>query len=110
MLTVGDILATPGVSLGLAAGSDGLGNDVSWVHVSELADPTPWLEGGEFLLTTGLGVGELQAGQRRYVRRLAEHRLSGLGFGLGFGYAEVPPAIVDEANRLSFPVLSVPYE
>jgi PucR family transcriptional regulator, purine catabolism regulatory protein len=110
MLTVRDILATPGVSLGLAAGSDGLANEVTWAHVSELADPTPWLEGGEFLLTTGLGVGELQAGQRSYVRRLAEHQLSGLGFGLGFGYVDVPPAIVEEANRLSFPVLSVPYE
>jgi purine catabolism regulator len=43
MLTVRDILATPGVSLGLAAGSDGLANQVSWVHVSELGDPTPWL-------------------------------------------------------------------
>jgi PucR family transcriptional regulator, purine catabolism regulatory protein len=110
MLTVRDILATPGVSLGLAAGSDGLANEVSWVHVSELGDPTPWLEGGELLLTTGLGVGELQAGQRSYVRRLAEHGLSGLGFGLGFGYADVPPAIVEEGNRLSFPVLCVPYE
>jgi PucR family transcriptional regulator, purine catabolism regulatory protein len=110
LLTVADILATPGVSLGLAAGSGGLGNEVSWVHVSELADPTPWLEGKEFLLTTGLGVGELQSSERAYVRRLAENGLSGLGFGVGFGYAEVPPAIVEEANRLSFPVLSVPYE
>ena len=110
MLTVRDILATPGASLFLAAGSDGLANEVTWVHVSELGDPTPWLEGGEFLLTTGLGVGELESGQRSYVRRLAEHRLSGLGFGLGFGFAEVPPAIVEEANRLAFPVVSVPYE
>jgi purine catabolism regulator len=110
MLTVADILVTPGVPLTLAAGSDGLANEVSWVHVSELADPTPWLEGREFLLTTGLGVGELQSTQRAYTRRLAEHSVSGLGFGLGFGYAEVPPAIIEEANRLSFPVLSVPFE
>jgi PucR family transcriptional regulator, purine catabolism regulatory protein len=110
VLTVADILATPGVTLALASGPAGLANEVSWVHVSELADPTPWLEGGEFLLTTGLGVGELQSAQRAYTRRLAEHGLSGLGFGLGFGYAEVPPAVVEEANRLSFPVLSIPYE
>ena len=25
-----------------------------WVHSSELLDPTPWLSGGELLLTTGL--------------------------------------------------------
>jgi purine catabolism regulator len=26
------------------------------VHISEIPDPTPWLEGGEILLTTGLGI------------------------------------------------------
>ncbi len=110
MLTVRDIAELQGLQLGVAAGTEGLGNDVRWVHVSELADPTPWLEGGELLITTGLGVGELSRSQRDYVRRLAEHGLAGLAFGVGFGYPEVPPALVDEANRLGFPVLIVPYE
>ena len=30
---------------------------VRWVHISELADPTPWLSGGELLLTTGMQLG-----------------------------------------------------
>ncbi|MBI4171141.1 MAG: PucR family transcriptional regulator ligand-binding domain-containing protein [Actinobacteria bacterium] len=110
MLTVRDIAELQGLQLGVAAGTEGLGNDVRWVHVSELADPTPWLEGGELLITTGLGVGELSRNQRDYVRRLAEHGLAGLAFGVGFGYPEVPPALVDEADRLGFPVLVVPYE
>ena len=58
----------------MAAGAEGLENAVSWLHVSELADPTTWLEGGEFLLTTGLGLGEAATSQRAYVRRLAEAR------------------------------------
>ena len=110
MLTVRDIAALPGLSLTVAAGADGLDNDVAWLHVSELADPTPWLEGGELLLTTGLGVGELSTLQREYVARLARHGLAGLAFGTGFGYADVPAALVEEANRLGFPVLAVPYE
>ncbi|HWU31557.1 MAG TPA: hypothetical protein VN108_01715, partial [Marmoricola sp.] len=32
--------------------------DVRWVAVSELADPTPFLEGGEALLTTALEMEE----------------------------------------------------
>jgi purine catabolism regulator len=110
VLTVQDIADLSDLDLAVAAGSDGLRNQVSWLHVSELADPTPFLEGGEFLLTTGLGVGEMATTQRAYVRRLARHGLAGLGFGTGFGFAEVPAALVEEAEKLAFPVLTVPYE
>jgi purine catabolism regulator len=110
VLTVHEIAAMAEFEVGVAAGSGGLDNEVSWLHVSELADPTPFLEGGELLLTTGLGIGELATTQRAYVRRLAKHGLAGLGFGLGFGFAEVPAAVAEEADRLDFPVLSVPYE
>jgi purine catabolism regulator len=110
VLTVRDIAEVPGLGLTVVAGADSLGKAVAWLHVSELEDPTPFLEGGEVLLTTGLGVGELATTQRAYVRRLAKHGVAGLGFGLGFGFSNVPPAIVEEANRLGFPVLAVPYE
>src|SRR5215218_7054458 len=110
MLTARDIAAMPGLGLEVVAGSDGLDNTVSWLHVSELEDPTQFLEGGEFLLTTGLGVGELAATQRAYLRRLGKHGLAGLGFGIGFGFPEVPAPLVEEADKLPFPVLTVPYE
>jgi purine catabolism regulator len=110
MLSVSDIATLPGLDLRVAAGAEGLGREVSWLHVSELDDPTQWLEGGELLLTTGLGVGELAGRQSAYVRRLAEHGLAGLGFGIGFSFAEVPAALAEEADRLGFPVLEVPYE
>jgi PucR family transcriptional regulator, purine catabolism regulatory protein len=110
MLTVQDIAELPELGLSVAAGSGGLGNEVSWLHVSELTDPTQFLEGGEFLLTTGLGVADMATTQRAYVRRLAKHGVAGLGFGTGFGFAEVPAPVVEEANKLSFPVVSVPYE
>jgi purine catabolism regulator len=110
MLTVRDIATMPGLELEVAAGADGLANEVSWLHVSELADPTEFLEGGEFLLTTGLGVGDETKSQRAYVRRLAQHGLAGLGFGVGFGFPDVPAPIVEEADMLSFPIVVVPYE
>jgi len=110
VLTVRDIAASPGVELAVAAGEAGLDNEVRWVHVSELEDPTEWLEGGELLLTTGIGVGDEAASQRAYVRRLAEHGLAGLGFGVGFGFADVPAALAAEAERQGFPVLAIPYD
>src|SRR5919108_3094838 len=110
MLTVRDIASMEGLGVAVAGGSAGLAREVRWLHVSELSDPTAWLEGGELLLTTGLGVGDMSSTQRAYLRRLADHGLAGLAFGLGFGFAELPPALVEEANRLGFPVLSVPYD
>ena len=110
MLTVRDIANLPGLGLELAAGASGADNPIRWVHVSELPDPTPWLEGGELLITTGLGVGALSRPQREYVRRLASHGLAGLAFGVGFGWAEPPAALADEAELLDFPLVTVPYE
>ena len=77
--------------------------------MSELEDPTPWLKGGELLLTTGMGVGATPAKQRAYVKRLADAGLAGLGFGLGFSHDKVPRAIVTAADQVAFPVFEVPY-
>ncbi|HEY9376814.1 MAG TPA: PucR family transcriptional regulator ligand-binding domain-containing protein, partial [Jiangellaceae bacterium] len=46
-------------SLGLTAltGRETLDREISWVHASELADPTPYLEGGELLLSLGMWLG-----------------------------------------------------
>jgi purine catabolism regulator len=92
----------------VVAGEAGLDRAVRWVHISELSDPTPWLSGGELLLTTGLQLGD-DGQQREYLARLAAHGLSGLGFGAGFSYADVPAALVEAAAEHGFPLFEVPY-
>jgi len=110
MLKIRDIVNAPGLGVTVAAGTAGLDSPVRWIHVSELRDPTPWLEGGELLLTTGLGLGTSPAGQVAYVRRLSAAGLAGLGFGVGLGFEAVPRAVMTVADRLGFPVLAIPYE
>jgi PucR family transcriptional regulator, purine catabolism regulatory protein len=107
MLTVRGLVAEMGLEL--AVGSDGADAPVRWVHISELPDPTPWLSGGELLLTTGIQL-ESDARQREFVRLLSGCHLAGLGFGTGFDHDELPPALVEEAAALGFPVFEVPYE
>ncbi len=108
-LTVRDILAVPGLALRPVAGERCLDRPVRWVHASELEDPTPWLKGGEILLTTGAAVGTTPARQRAYVRRLVDAGLAGLGFGTGFSHDKIPKAIATAAEELGFPVFEVPY-
>ncbi len=108
-LSVRDILSVPGLALRLLAGGDAADRPVRWVHSSELEDPTPWLKGGELLLTTGAAVGSTPAKQRAYVRRLADAGLAGLGFGSGFSHRRVPKALVTAAEHAGFPLFEVPY-
>ena len=82
MLPLRDLLRD--LELSVVAGEAGLDRAVRWVHISELEDPTPWLSGGELLLTTGLQLGD-DAQQHAYLERLAAHGLTGLGFGAGRG-------------------------
>jgi purine catabolism regulator len=107
MLTVQGLVEEMG--LDLVAGRDGAGAPIRWVHASELPDPTPWLSGGELILTTGMQLDTAKK-QRELVEKLASHHVAGLGFGTGFDHDSIPKALLEEARSQSFPVFEVPYE
>jgi PucR family transcriptional regulator, purine catabolism regulatory protein len=108
-VTVQDIVAIPGMPLRLLAGRALADRPIRWVHVSELEDPTPWLKGGELILTTGLGIGTTPAKHRAYVQRLADAELTGLGFGLGFTHDKTPRSLITAAEHAGFPLFEVPF-
>jgi PucR family transcriptional regulator, purine catabolism regulatory protein len=106
-VTLHHLVADARLGLRVVAGERALRRPVSWVHVSELADPTPFLDGGELLLTTGLGIGP-DTDLAGFVGRLAGRGLSGLGFGIGLSHAVVPPGLVTAADAAGLPLLEVP--
>ena len=108
MLTVESLLDE--LDLKLAAGEGSADREIRWVHITEIEDPTPWLAGGELLLTTGFQLKATADGQRDFVRLLAEHGLAGMGLGTGFEHQRLPKALVAEAKQLDFPLFEVPYE
>jgi purine catabolism regulator len=77
------------------------------VHVSELADPTPFLEGGELLLTTGLAFRDGTPADD-YVRRLVGVGVVGLGLGTGLSHAAVPDELLAAAEAHGLALLEVP--
>jgi purine catabolism regulator len=97
------------LSLELLSGEEFAQAHVRWVHSTELLDPTPFLKGGELLLTTGLQLVGPKS-QRELVDRLADHDIAGLGFGTGFAHKRVPSALVAQARKRAFPLFEVPYE
>src|ERR687892_2612019 len=108
MLTVESL--TSELGLEVAAGGQVAGDtEIRWVHITELLDPTPWLQGGELLLTTGIRLDSAQT-QRKFIRLLAESGVAGLGFGTGFDHAKIPKPVISEADAVGFPIFEVPYE
>lgn len=108
MLTVESL--TSELGLKLAAGREQAAErEIRWVHISELQDPTPWLSGGEVLLTTGIQLDDADR-QTELVRLLAGRKVAGLGFGTGFNHAKLPKALVKEAEEWGLPLFEVPYK
>ncbi|MCD0448463.1 PucR family transcriptional regulator [Actinocorallia sp. API 0066] len=101
--TLAAVAALPALRLVPRTGA-ALDVPVRWVAVSELADPTPFLEGGELLLTTGMRLDDPE----EYVARLVGRSVAGLGFGVGLGHEAVPSGLVEAAQRHGLPLLEVP--
>ena len=106
-LTVESLVTELGLTL--VSGLQSAQAHVRWVHSTELIDPTPWLKGGELLLTMGIQLDGPKA-QRQLIERLADHEIAGLGFGTGFTHKKLPAALVTAARKREFPLFEVPYE
>jgi purine catabolism regulator len=106
-LTVESLIGELGLTL--VSGQEAAQSHVRWVHSTELPDPTPWLKGGELLLTTGIQLDGAKV-QRELIERLADHDIAGLGFGTGFAHKRLPAALVTAARKRQFPLFEVPYE
>ncbi|MFD7064284.1 PucR family transcriptional regulator [Streptomyces sp. NPDC059906] len=107
--TLASLVHHSALKLTVRAGEDRLDVPVRWAHVSELADPVPYMEGGELLLITALKLdAEDPEVMHRYVKRLAGAGVVGLGFAVGVNYDDIPEALVEAARREGLPLLEVP--
>ncbi|MFF3122478.1 PucR family transcriptional regulator [Streptomyces sp. NPDC057908] len=80
--------------------------DLLWVHTSEMADPYPYLLGGELLLSAGVLLKDPDA----YVARLVEAGAAALGFGVTPVFDTVPQALIEACDRHGLPLVEVPPE
>ncbi|MFJ9661530.1 PucR family transcriptional regulator [Streptomyces griseoflavus] len=107
--TLASLVHHSALKLTVRAGEDRLDAPVRWAHASELADPVPYMEGGELLLITALKLdAEDREAMRRYVRRLVGAGVVGLGFAVGVHYEDIPDALLDAARAEGLPLLEVP--
>ncbi|WP_138419296.1 PucR family transcriptional regulator [Sinomonas gamaensis] len=113
--TIRDVLGSSRLRLRLVVPEDrdaeAVGAEVGWVHSSDLADPTPFLDSGQLLLTDGsqfpLGWTDGSA-EDAYVERLVARGICGLGFATQVIHGSVPGALVEACGRHGLPLIEVP--
>ena len=110
-ITVRSLVGQASMRLSLLTDDAPIDQPLTWVHVSELDDPTPFLSGGELLLTTGLTHRAVIDDARAwdgYLQRLSAAGVVGLGFGTGLSHDQVPAALVVAAGHHGVPLIEVP--
>ncbi|MGP4012826.1 PucR family transcriptional regulator ligand-binding domain-containing protein, partial [Streptomyces sp. 4N124] len=84
---------------------------IHWAHTSEMADPYPYLLGGELLLTAGVHIPDAEGSGTYfddYVSRIVAAGGAALGFGLAPVHDTVPRALVAACEAYELPLVEVP--
>ena len=90
------------------AGRSGLSGVVSRLNVMEVPDILPWVKPQELLLTTGYPLRAVPESLTALVGQLAGRGLAGLAVKRGRYLPELPPAMLEEADRLGLPIIGLP--
>lgn len=94
----------------VVAGASQLDRAIRWVHISELPDAASHLEGGEVVLTTGIGLPGDDAGLLRYIDDLSAAGARCLVLELGRRFRRPPRVMVEQAERCGLPFVVLRHE
>lgn len=85
---------------------DEFGRVIRWTQITELPDPTPWLRGGELVLTNGLWR-RRKNDSARFVERLVASEITALALGLSAVDEQFPVDLVEACEAAELPLLEV---
>ncbi|MGO2112031.1 MAG: PucR family transcriptional regulator [Pseudoclavibacter sp.] len=110
MVALTELLGLEGLGLRLVAlaREADLTERILWVHSSDLADPTPWLEPGQVLLTDGAQfIGARADEVDEYVHRLRDASVLAIGFATEILHETFPAGLVAACERHGLTLLEV---
>lgn len=90
------------------AGAHGLDREVARFNVMEVPDIERWTRPDEFLLTAGYALRETPERLTEVIEALHARGVAGIGIKLGRYIDVMPRASLDMAERLGFPIVSLP--
>ncbi|MFD7500326.1 PucR family transcriptional regulator [Streptomyces sp. NPDC059850] len=104
---LGVLLADSSLGLRQVAGPAGE-RRIGTVGTTEIEDPTPYLVGGELLLTAGVRLPPDADGIDTYVARVVAAGVAALGFGVAPVHEDVPAELIAACDRHGLPLLRLP--
>ncbi|MEV4297902.1 PucR family transcriptional regulator [Microbispora rosea] len=108
-VSVGEVLGVSTLAdARLIAGRSGLDRIVQRLNVMEVPDILAWVKPNELLLTTGYPLRNTPQSLDRLVADLDERGLAALAIKLGRYLDELPGEMVEQADRLGFPLILLP--
>ena len=106
--TLHDLLETARLGLSVPADTaQDLGRTISWVHTTEMPDPSRYLRGGELVCTVGISLNS-ERDCTTFVDALVSAGAAGVCFGVGDGHDTVPAALLQRCRQKGLPVLVAP--
>jgi PucR family transcriptional regulator, purine catabolism regulatory protein len=92
----------------IIAGESGLDNVIRSVNVMEVPDIVNWVHPGELLVSTLYPLRDDRAAVETLIPQLFEKELAGMAVTPESYIDELPKCMVDDANRLGFPLIELP--
>ncbi|MEU5282158.1 PucR family transcriptional regulator ligand-binding domain-containing protein [Streptomyces asoensis] len=110
MLTVGALVALRelGLSVLVTGPREALETEISWVHTTELPDPSGYIGRTDLVLTNGLWMSDVSSAA--FVRSCYEAGATGIVFGLLESAPKAPPALIEACREENLLLLQLPIE
>ncbi|MCD9020460.1 PucR family transcriptional regulator [Cohnella silvisoli] len=93
----------------LVAGKSGLSRILKSVNIIDAPDFIDWVKEGDMFFTTAYVIKDRLDDAIKLIRSLKMCGSAGLGIKLGRFWTEMPAELIEEADRLGFPLIELPY-
>ncbi|TDF95925.1 PucR family transcriptional regulator [Paenibacillus piri] len=94
----------------LVAGVGGLTRVIKSLNLMDAPDFWEWIKPGEMLLSTAFVVKDSPNDFLKLLQKLNERGSAALGIKLGRYWTQIPRIVLEEADRLQFPLIELPFE
>lgn len=94
----------------LVAGAAGLDRVLYCSHVVDLPDVSNWVQGGELLFITGIGLQSHMGALPQIVQECFAKNVAGLVINIGPYIQKTPEEVILLADELGFPVFELPWQ
>lgn len=106
-LTVQDVLRRPHFKRAkIVAGARGIERVISWVHIVEVAKIGHLLNGGELILSTGVGWAAKKETRISFLKQLIDRQVAALCVELGSYLPQIPDDMIELAETNAFPLIA----